>query len=418
MSRTSLRARIAAPIDRLGTRTWLLGSIVVVLGAVIAVAASVSTNGVPVPAGYTFVVKVSPDAPPLKVAAPIRIAGKRAGSVTALTPERDGLRVEVAVDGRYAPIGRDASVVVRSSVGTSLTYLVIRPGDPGDPIPDGGELPPQRVTYVASLPQALETFDAEVRAALQTNLTVPAQGISGRGGKINRSLGNLRTSAEDSSDLAQTVAELREPGTIPESLRNAGTVYGALAGSRPDDVGATITAVSRIAAATSRRRSDMVRSLRGSAALQATAPPVLDDLDRTTASATVLLEQAAPLLRSLGTQADDVQAILDAGPQLSRDVSSLLRLARPALTSFGRSTVVLRRSVRGVEPLLQSLADLSSSISPYEPEIASLSTRLLEASTHPGRDGYVLRVSPGLGCHQAQNPRPAPGKVSEDRKPC
>lgn len=417
MSRTSLRARIAAPIDRLGTRTWLLGVIVVVAGAAVAVMAAVSTNGVPVPPEYTFVVKVSPDAPPLKVAAPVRIAGKPAGSVTALTPERDGLRVEVAVNGKYAPIGRDARVVVRSSVGTSLTYLVVKPGDADDPIPNGGTLSAGRVDFVSSLPQALETFDEEVRAALQRNLTVPAAGIRGRGEKINRSLGNLRRSAQDGGALARAAAS-REPGTVRESLRNAGTVYGALAGSRPDDLGATISAVARISEVTGRRRSDMVRSLRGSAALQATAPPVLQDLDRTTASATVLLEQAAPLLRALGAQAGDVEAILDAGPDLARDVSSLVELARPALASFGRSSVVLRRSVVGIEPLLRALVDFSAGVTPYGPEIEALGKGLLEAGTHKGLDGYVLRISPGLGCHQPQNARPAPGKVSEDRQAC
>jgi ABC-type transporter Mla subunit MlaD len=417
MSRTSRRARIAGPIDRLGRRTWLLGLIVVTIGGAITVAAAVSTNGVPVPPGYTFVVQVPRDAPPLKVAAPVRIAGKRAGSVVALRPERDDLLAEVEVDERYAPVGRDARVVVRSAVGTSLTYLVVQPGDARDPIPAGGTLPPRQVEFVSSLPQALETFDAEVRAALQTNLTVPAAGLRGRGEKINRSLGNVRRSVEDGAELAQAAAS-RPPGTVRESLRNAGTVYGALAGSRPDDLGATISAVARVTAATSRRRTDVARGLRGSAALQAAAPPVLDDLDRTTASATVLFEQAAPLLRSLGAQSGDVQAILEAGPQLSRDVSSLLDLARPALQSFRRSSVVLRRSVVGIEPLLGALADFSAGASPYGAEIETLAVRLLEAGTHKGLDGYVLRVSPGLGCHTSQNPRPAPGKVSEDRRAC
>ncbi|MBJ7328543.1 MAG: hypothetical protein JHC95_01530 [Solirubrobacteraceae bacterium] len=413
--RTSRPQSLGTRVDALASRPVLLGGLILTLGAMLVGLALVSANGVPGTSGYEFRVDVPGRTPPLKVSDAVRIAGKPAGKIVALAPAADHVRVTISLDSGSAPIGRDARVAVRVVLGTSLAYVTIDPGEVDDPLPSGEVLRSGPVAVGSSLPQALEIFDRETRNSIGAIVTETAAGVQGQGMAMNGGLRDLNALARDGAPLLQAVAREHALGPL---VRDAGPVMRATLGRRPDDIRQGIADLDAVLSATAAVSGDLRKSIENTAALQRRYLQSATDYDATARSATALLDEALPALRSVREIAPDATDALDDVRALRAPIRDLDRITRPSLRRLEAIMPKLVDTAGTAQPMLVTLNRLSQQVGPYLEDLLAAAAGAASASrgTLGGERG--LRASISLGCHTNVNPLPAPKSAHLDRKSC
>jgi ABC-type transporter Mla subunit MlaD len=400
--------------------TLAVGAAVAAVGAVIAVFAWMSTNGLPFQGRYPFTVILPGTTPPLATGAQVRVAGKIAGSVTGVEPGPTTLKVSASLYSQYAPLGRGASIHVGVLLGTTLVYLVVNPGDYTHPLPPGTTIPESRVTLSSSLPQALETFDAATRRALARNITVTGEGWIGRGQQTNQAIADQRYDYERGTPLLRAFLTAH-PATLGHLIGAAATVSGALRGERPDDVGAGTAAAAtfwQTLAQNDRAGTATARFAGAEQQLLQTAPLA----DSASAAATAAARAFNPLAIQINDELPSFEALFRSGPTLV-DASRRFNRHAPAV-------------LRGLVPVLDALRDPAESlpiliadgtvfgqaINAYKVELATFANRLLEVTSYTYGGKPAIRITGTLGgCGGMRDPYPAPGQAAKDRKavvPC
>src|SRR5688572_22038159 len=101
-----------------------------------------------------------PEASLLVKEADVRMAGVNVGKVKQKELGAGGRTtiVEIELDDRFAPIGRDSRAILRTKSLLGETYVEITPGEPeARPLDDGGTLPRANVDGTVKLDEVFET---------------------------------------------------------------------------------------------------------------------------------------------------------------------------------------------------------------------------------------------------------------------
>jgi hypothetical protein len=401
-------------VGRLERRTLGLGFAVAGVGALIALFAWVSTNGVPFQGRYPFTVELPGSTPPIAGGAQVRIAGKIAGTVTSVQPSATTLRVNASLASQYAPLGRGASVHVGVLLGTTLVYLVVNPGDYRHPLPAGTVIPASRVTLSSSLPQALETFDAATRKALARNITVTGEGWIGRGLQTNGAIADQRVDYEQGTPLIRAATS---GGSLARLIAAAATVAQGLRGLRPDDnaVGTTAAATFWDTLATGNRAATATQRFAGA---EQQLLSTLPQADQTIASATDAARAIEPLALQIVAEDPAFQALfasdrtlIDATRRFNRYAPNVLRGLMPVFDA-------LRRPALALPLIIRYGSDLQAALDAYSTELNVLTKRLSQVTGYTFAGGPALRVSGSLACAGGRDAYPAPGQAPKDRRRC
>ena len=278
----------------------------------------------------------------LKVRSPVRIAGVEVGKVTKVEPKEGGGAAEVTMELR-----EDARLQIRSRIFLEGNFFVdIEPGSPsGDELDDGSTVPVTQTATTVTLPDILDTLDADVRGDLQTFLhEYGTVALEGGGAKaFNRAIRSF------------------EPAYRYGALTN-----DALLGLEPD--------------------RDIQRLLRGQqktfAALSAnprTLRELVTDLNTTAgaiASADTQLEAAIPALR------DTLKVGYPALGELNAALPTLSTFSREALPGVRSSAPALAAAtpwMRQARFLVQEseLKGLAADLRQAVPNLVLLNTRLI-----------------------------------------
>jgi phospholipid/cholesterol/gamma-HCH transport system substrate-binding protein len=151
----------------------------------------------------------------------MRLMGVRIGTVEAVVPEGDSVRVEMRYDAQYKlPAGAKAMIVTPTLVADRFVQLT--PAYSGGPVLDDGADIAMRDTAVPveldqvyqgldSLSVALGPSGANADGSLSELLSVSADTLDGQGGRVNKMIG----------DLARTVATFN---------RGRGELFGTVRG--------------------------------------------------------------------------------------------------------------------------------------------------------------------------------------------
>ncbi len=407
---------------RLEGRELLLGLGVAAVGLLMAWVSWASVNGVPLQDRYELKVEVAPDAPILKSGDAVRVAGRLAGFVTEVEPDRGHVLVTTELRPEFAPIGKDAraNVKVRSIV--YLTYLELFPGNVDDPMPEGGTIPLARSSSGVDLLEVVQLFDHKARLALSDTVRSAGLGFAGRGEDLNAGLADLGAAAGDLT--SQLRAATARPGAIAALIEGASRTVRGLRGPRTGDLGELIASGSVVVGALADREAelgDAVELLRPfEDELVATAPladPVLDDA----AAATTDLTPAA---RELAEALPEVNRVLALGDEIRSETVRLTGMINPVLAAAAPVLEDLRPTVASIKPLLGPLRELVDGVSPYASDIRLAGEGIVSATdnsipvgqTAPGNP--ALRFAPVLTCHRARDPYPEPGETLEHSQPC
>ena len=289
--------------------------LVVLVGVFLAYNAN---NGLPGVPAYRITVEV-PDAARLTEGNEVRIRGRRAGSVTGITPRvsprgtpyaRLDLRLEQSVDP--LPVDTVARVRPRSMLG--LKYLELTPGRAEGTVPGGGTLPLRQARERVELDHVLQAFDHETRRDLRSLLTDLSNGTAGRGSDLNVAVGELRTLTKRVEPVMRTLAN---PATDLDGA--IGGVQGATAALAP----------------VSEELAGLVRGLSLTLDAAVAAEPEIDealaDLPETLDTSTRAVRAISPVLADGAALMRDARASSAQLPPAARGLADLARRGTPVL---------------------------------------------------------------------------------------
>jgi virulence factor Mce-like protein len=220
------------------------------------------------PQGYRITADL-PEADSVLANSDVRIAGVDVGHVVSVESLGRRARVELEIDPEFAPLRRDARIVVRSKTLLGEGYLEVAPGDrKAAPIADGGRIPGSGVVRAQRLDDVLQAFPESTRRDMRRMLAGLAGAFDGRAMALNQALGRAPGVVGNLEAVARRLQRQQEP--LRSLLGSSTDVFEALGSQDAALVGA-IRQGSRVFATTAARDRDL-------AALVDALPPFLGDL--------------------------------------------------------------------------------------------------------------------------------------------
>jgi len=312
------------------------------------------------PKGYRVSVDFG-EATQLAEQADVRISGVPVGRVVRIGESGSGgIRAELEVDSRYAPLPRDVRATLRQKTLLGETYVELTPGTKArGTIAEGGRIPIGQVQETVELDEVLRAFDAPTRRDLRTLLDGLARGTEGRGDELSDAIGSTPPFAEAAAGVLAVLSTERE--AVATLVHDAGVTFGAL-GRRRAETRALIRNGERVLRTTAARDEELertitilptfLRELRGTLrvaqATSADAAPVLDALKPAAPLVAPVLRDTTALLPGLNGLLRDLDPALDAAreglPAASRTVDS----AREAMA-------ILHTTARDLRPIVDFL---------------------------------------------------------------
>jgi phospholipid/cholesterol/gamma-HCH transport system substrate-binding protein len=189
----------------------------------------------------------------------VRVAGVRVGDISAVDYEDGHAVVTMAIDRKFLPVYKDATILLRPKTGLKDMFLELDPGTDYDPnsnddeFQNGGTISVANTAPDTNVDQVLAALDGDTRAYLRLLLTQGGEGLNGRGkdlgkllgslGPINRGLARLNTEvAKRKDNLARLIHNMNllwgrvgEDGQGIQQLVSASNeALGAIASQSPD----------------------------------------------------------------------------------------------------------------------------------------------------------------------------------------
>src|SRR3954471_8445242 len=127
----------------------------------------------------------------------VRVAGVRVGDIDAVDYENGHAVVTMAIDRKFLPVYRNATVLLRPKTGLKDMFLELDPGTDTDPksnddeFQNGDEIPVANTAPDTNVDQILAALDGDTRAYLRLLLTQGGEGLNGRGKDLGKLLGSL-----------------------------------------------------------------------------------------------------------------------------------------------------------------------------------------------------------------------------------
>lgn len=374
------------------------------------------------PKGYRVMADFD-EATTLPDTADVRISGITIGRVRKTELARDRTRVEMEIEGKYAPIPRDTRAIIRQKTLLGESYVELTPGTRDGPkLFDGERLRRGQVQKTTELDEVTRALDLKTRRALQ-RLVSALGAIQGEGVDLNAALGNLPRFADDSGALLRSLD--RQEHAVRQLVRDGGEVFEAL-GSRQGELSGLIRAADDVIATTARRDGDLAEAVRILPTTLAELRPTLEQARALSIEAHPLVRELRPGARALSPALRDAMVLAPQAEALFGDIDRLVDVSRdgvPATTAIVRSAhPVFKRLV----PTLQEAQPVVDYAGLYKEDIVAQYQNLgssLQATAPTEAGGTPLHylralvpfTSEGLEVYQERlgtnrhNPYPRPG---------
>ena len=338
------------------------------------------------PKGYRFEAAFD-KASQLGVQADVREAGVKIGRVVAKDVSPDGLRTmaTIEIEDEYAPIGRDARVMLRSKTVGGETYIAITRGRRGTPrLPDGARLPDKQVREVQTIEDVMQLFDRPTRRAFRTWQQSFGQAVGRRGAEVNEALGLLPAVVESGGEaLAVLDADRRALSSV---IRDTATVFDALS-SDADALQRTIVGFNTTFSATARQQRALASSV-------ARFPGFLVETRRTLSRLERFARRADPLVRELRPGLDELPATTARARALAPDLRRLFVGLEPLMTAARTGLPATDEVMQGLQPLFGALYPFLGELNPI--------ARWLEQN----QGGFTDFISAGINALGAMSKSP------------
>jgi virulence factor Mce-like protein len=359
--------RVENPLPKI----WTIG--LLLIGAVAILGYYYVTAGGRLPfAGHLYTVNAELQDPQgLLKHADVRAAGVKVGSVgnitNVTTPNGMITDVRMQLDGSYAPIYRNATVLVRQKTLVGENYIQITRGLAQDgKLPDGGTLPLSHDLESVPVDKILGALTAPVRSEVRTDLQSLGAGLNHEGLHLNQFLGALQPTVYNGGAVLQALNDQR--AQLSDVVSQTGVLMRAIA-NRTQDLRTLITGGMRTAQAVASRDTALAQSLvalpstlaqartsvRTLAAFSGLARPVISNLR-------VAVHNLDPVIHDLGPTAAAARRLFD-------DLPAFLRVANPLLARLKSFSSAAQPAIPGIEALLRETNPALSYLKPYAKEV-------------------------------------------------
>jgi len=293
----------------------------------------------------------------------VTIAGVQVGTVGGVQLEHGQAVVTMDIFKQYAPIYRDATVLLRPRTPLKDMYLALDPGTHGaGAVPNGGLLPVGSTQPTVDVDQILGSLDADTRTYLLLLLSGGAEAFSGPGAGPGRpspgTVADLRSIFRRFAPLDENIQTFTKLlATRSDSLRhvihNLNLVTGAL-GSVDSQLASLVRAANTNFSAISSQASALGQGLTLlPGALQQTND-TLGKVQRFAAATGPTLEQLRPLARELNPALAAVGSLAhDTTPAVANQLRPFARQVQPLAKALGPAAATL---VKPAAPLTSSFA--------------------------------------------------------------
>jgi phospholipid/cholesterol/gamma-HCH transport system substrate-binding protein len=285
----------------------------------------------------------------------IDIAGVKVGDVKSVKLKNGVAVVSVDMDKKYAPVYRDAHVLLRPKTGLKDMYLALDPGTRrAGELPSGGTIPVANTLPDVNPDEILASLDSDTRAYLTILLTAGGQAFEDLPGHKGEQANNLRQTFKRldpiNSNLAKITSRLAERRrNIAHVIHNFGLITQELA-STDGTLGRFVEASNVNFRAFARQDANLRAAL---ALLPSTLSVANTSLQKATQLGDILgptAQALRPTARALGPTLKQVQPFLRATtPIIKNQLRPFTQTAEPTVNEL-RPTAA---NLKVVTPALQ-----------------------------------------------------------------
>src|SRR3954451_8717373 len=316
----------------------------------------------------------------------VRVAGVRVGDISAADYVNGHAVVTMAIDRKFLPVYRNATVLLRPKTGLKDMFLELDPGTNTDPnsnddeFQNGDEIPVANTAPDTNVDQVLSALDGDTRAYLRLLLTQGGQGLNGRGKDLGKLLGSLGPINKGLARLNTEVAKRKD--NLARLIHNMNLLWGRV-GQDGQGIEQLVSASDQALGAIASQAPDVQRSV---SLLGPTLRTTRVALQKTDALATEL----GPAINSLRPFARKLKPINDSLGTLAQSTYSPVK---NDIRPFVRNA---RQPVRDLRPAAKNLVAATPRLTTVGDKLnrlfnmAGYNPNGAESPGTPGRDeGYL-----------------------------
>jgi len=316
----------------------------------------------------------------------VRVAGVRVGDISSVDYENGHAVVSMAIDRKFLPVYKDATVLLRPKTGLKDMFLELDPGtnyDPGsndDEYQNGDTIPVANTAPDTNIDQILSALDADNRAYLRLLLTQGGEGLRGRGKDLGKLLGSLGPINRGLARINTEVAKRKD--NLRRLIHNMNLLFGTV-GQDGEGIAQLVSASNQALGSIASQSPDVERTI---SLLGPTLRTTRVALQKTDALATVL----GPSLNSLRPFARKLKPVNDSLGQLAK---TTYEPVRNDIRPFVRNA---RQPVRNLRPAAKNLVAATPRLTTVGDQLnrlfnmAAYNPNGAESPGTPGRDeGYL-----------------------------
>jgi virulence factor Mce-like protein len=299
--------------------------------------------------------------------ADVRAAGVKVGSVEQInnvyTSRGVITDVQMELDNDYAPIYRDATVLVRQKTLVGENYIELTRGTPTDGrVPDGGKLAAAQDLEALPVDKLLAMLTPSVRRELRIDLRSLGAGLHREGEHLNQFLGALQPTIQNGGAVLQTLNAQR--AQLSDVIAQTGAVMQAI-GNRTQDLRSLITGGTQTARAVASRDVALAQSLDALPSTLAQARQSVATLSAFSGMATPVIANLRVAVTNLGPVMRELEPTAAAARRLFNDLPPFLRVADPLLTNLRSFSTAAQPAIPGIEALLREANPALAYLEPY-----------------------------------------------------
>jgi phospholipid/cholesterol/gamma-HCH transport system substrate-binding protein len=347
----------------------MLAVALIAIGAVVIFAYYYQTAGGTLPLSskaYTVTAEIA-DSQGLLKHADVRAAGVKIGTVSNIsnTSTADGTEtlVQMQLTKQFAPVYKNATVLIRQKTLVGENYIEITRGTPNDgTVPNYGMLPVSADLESVPLDKILNALTPKVRRETQVDLQALGNGLRGEGTNLNNFLGALQPTVYNGGQVFAALNGQRQE--VADVVQQTGTVMQALA-NRTQELQTLIRSGETTAEAVAARDQALATSFQD---LPATLQQARTSV-RTLASFSGLATPVVSNLRVAVTKLDPVMVALKptaaAAQTLFKRLPAFLKVANPLLTNLKSFAKVSEPAIPAIDSFMQQADPIATYLKPY-----------------------------------------------------
>jgi phospholipid/cholesterol/gamma-HCH transport system substrate-binding protein len=274
----------------------------------------------------------------------VDIAGVEVGQISSVKLVNGRAIIGLQIKEQYAPIYRDATVLLRPKTGLKDMVAELTPGAPqAGKLPDGGTIPVSNTLPDVNLDEILSSLDADTRDYLRLLLSDAGQALAGNDQNLAQTLRRIEPTAKYARQINEALAT--RASNIRRVVHNFSLLMDEL-GHRDNQVAAFVTSSNAVFATLASQDAAIRQTL---VELPGTLNVAQSTLGKTKTLADILGPTAQSLLpgaRALGPSLVETRPFLNKTTPVIRD----------RLRPFARASLP---TVKELRPALTNLSDAS-----------------------------------------------------------